>query len=163
VFEHYGSHHFVVLVGQDVAVVQKPGELDELVLRHAEVRILADCGVVGGRGPPHSHHVDCVWRHKGGIFPSSAIGRNVLSSVATDIFVDSVELTAIDQVVSVTIIQSQTVEPAVLASPDDVLMHVVPQLFEGGGHLVGVHGPDVVAEVGVGELELGEAGEAEEV
>ena len=48
------AHHFVVLVGQNVAVIDVSREFHEMFFRYGEIGVGADEGVVGSGCPSHS-------------------------------------------------------------------------------------------------------------
>lgn len=71
---HYRSHHLIVLMPQDMAVVNIPWELSQLIIRHVEVRTflcIISCEFRFGPSDPIMKGLE--WLHKGSVFPTRII------------------------------------------------------------------------------------------
>jgi hypothetical protein len=74
---HDRPHEFVVLVSEKVAVVDVAGVLDELILRHVEIRVGRSIdGVVVGLSPPDPHLADHLAGKIGDLFPPFFVLRD---------------------------------------------------------------------------------------
>ena len=93
---HNWSHHFVIFVGENVAVVHKPWELNKLIFWYCEeclARIILSLSKLliahMGFGPADSHHDNMSRSNPSSFFISLPKLRDLISNIVTDIFKDT--------------------------------------------------------------------------
>jgi hypothetical protein len=89
---HDGTHHFVVLVPQDVTVVDVAGELPQLVIWNVELGAVL-CVLIGefGFGPSDAIMEGFEGLNKGSILPAGIIGLARGMTAILDVCVDTSE------------------------------------------------------------------------
>lgn len=88
---HVRSHHFVLLVMQNVAVVQKPWELHQMFFRNIVIGILLNTWIVLSFGPSDTKY---GYRHTSDescVFPAFVMCGNITRVILADIFINLVE------------------------------------------------------------------------
>jgi hypothetical protein len=85
--EHDGTHHFIVLVPQKVAVVEEARIFSQLVDWYIEICISFVVLIVGRLSPSDSHHIDLKCFNQSGIFPSSVVLLRWRSDIIFDVFI----------------------------------------------------------------------------